>query len=75
MNGNALDEPYTNTPTNLYEGVDFPLLVEEGCIFVMGDNRQGSTDSRSDKVGFIKEEYILGKALFRMMPFGQFKIG
>ena len=68
VNGNALDEPYTNTPTNLYEGVDFPLLVEEGCIFVMGDNRNESKDSRSPEIGQIDKREILGKAIFLFLP-------
>ena len=68
VNGNALDEPYVNTPTNLYEGVDFPLLVEEGCIFVMGDNRNESKDSRSPEIGQIDKREILGKAIFLFLP-------
>ena len=68
VNGNALDEPYVNTPTNLYEGVDFPLLVEEGCIFVMGDNRNESKDSRSPDIGQIDKREILGKAIFLFLP-------
>ena len=44
-------------------------------IFVMGDNRNASTDSRDSRVGLIRDDYVLGKALFRVMPFGQFKIG
>lgn len=68
VNGNALDEPYVNTPTNLYEGVEFPLLVDEGCIFVMGDNRNESKDSRSPEIGQIDKREILGKAIFLFIP-------
>lgn len=75
VDGEALDEPYTNTPTNREEGMPFPIVVPEGHIFVMGDNRNGSSDSRDIRIGTIRTEYVLGKALFRIMPFGKFKIG
>ena len=68
VNGNALEESYTNTPTNLYEGVDFPLMVDEGCIFVMGDNRNESKDSRSPEIGQVDKREILGKAIFLFLP-------
>ena len=68
VNGNALDEPYVNTPTNLYEGVEFPRMVEEGCIFVLGDNRNESKDSRSPEIGQIDKREILGKAIFLFIP-------
>ena len=68
VNGNPLEEPYTNTPTNLYEGVDFPIMVDEGCIFVLGDNRNESKDSRSMEIGQIDKREILGKAIFLFMP-------
>lgn len=68
VNGNPLVEPYVNTPTNLYEGIDFPLLVDEGCVFVMGDNRNKSKDSRSIEIGQIDEREILGKAIFLFVP-------
>lgn len=71
VDGKVLDEPYISTPTTVYEGVNFPLTVPEGKVFVMGDNRQGSTDSRSNMVGFIDTRYILGKAVFRIFPFNQ----
>ena len=68
VDGKVLDEPYVNTPTNLYEGVSFPLTVEEGCVFVMGDNRNDSKDSRSPEIGQIDCREILGKALFLALP-------
>ena len=68
VNGNPLDEPYTNTPTNLDEGVSFPLMVEEGCVFVLGDNRNESKDSRSLEIGQIDKREILGKAIFLFLP-------
>jgi signal peptidase I len=52
----------------LYEGVSFPLVVDEGCIFVMGDNRMDSKDSRSTEIGLIDKREILGKAIFLMFP-------
>ena len=64
----VLYEPYINTPTNLYEGVDFPLIVDEGCLFVMGDNRNDSKDSRSVEIGLIDRREILGKAIFLVIP-------
>ena len=72
-NGVALDEPYTAEPTYLYESVDFPIMVPDGCLFVMGDNRNNSTDSRDSRVGCVDERDIMGAAVLRVLPFG--KIG
>ena len=68
VDGNALDEPYVNTPTNLKEGSTFPLTVAEGCVFVMGDNRNDSLDSRSTEIGQIDCREIMGKVLFLAIP-------
>ena len=68
VDGVAIDEPYLHTPTVNPEGVIFPVTVPEGCLFVMGDNRKDSQDSRSPSIGFIDEREILGKAIFLMLP-------
>ena len=68
VDGVALDEPYTNTPTNLDEGTEFPLTVKKGCVFVLGDNRNDSLDSRSTEVGQIDKRELLGKAIFLIIP-------
>ncbi|MBR2731948.1 MAG: signal peptidase I, partial [Clostridia bacterium] len=74
VNGQILDEPYTAAPTSLSYDVEFPLTVEEGKVFVMGDNRNDSLDSRSSKIGQIDENYILGKAFIRFWPLHQWNI-
>ena len=63
-----LDEPYTYTPTNTFEGVTFPIQVQEGCIFVMGDNRNDSKDSRNPQIGQIDRREVLGKVIFLFLP-------
>lgn len=68
VDGTALDEPYTYTATNTYEGVNFPLTVQEGYIFCLGDNRNVSRDSRYPAIGQIAVEEVLGKVVFLFMP-------
>ena len=68
VDGQALVEPYIKTPTTTYEGVNFPVVVPEGCVFVMGDNRGNSKDSRSPQIGMIDRREILGQALFLFVP-------
>ena len=68
VDGEALQEDYAHTPTNVEEGMQFPLVVEEGCVFVMGDNRNKSKDSRNPEIGLIDTREILGKAVFLFLP-------
>jgi signal peptidase I len=68
VDGVALDEPYTFSPTTTHEGMRFPLVVEEGCIFVLGDNRAVSRDSRSNQIGLIDKNEVLGKVVFLFLP-------
>lgn len=63
-----LDEPYTLTPTTVKEGTVFPLQVDEGCLFVMGDNRDGSKDSRHPEIGLVDKREVLGKVFFLFVP-------
>lgn len=74
VNGVLLEESYIAEPTAVSYDVKFPVTVGEGEIFVMGDNRNVSLDSRSSKIGMIDERYILGKALGRISPISEWKI-
>ena len=68
VDGKALREPYIHNETTNEEGTEFPLTVAENCIFVMGDNRAVSLDSRSPQIGQIDRREVLGKALCLMLP-------
>jgi len=68
VDGVALEESYINTSTTLNLGTEFPLTVAEGCVFVMGDNRNNSTDSRSPEIGQIDCREIIGKAIILFLP-------
>ena len=68
VDGTALEEDYINDLTYTYEGTDFPLTVPEGSYFLMGDNRNMSTDSRAPSIGTVDERYLIGKAVLVLFP-------
>ena len=68
VDGEALDEDYIREPTFTDEGMDYPLTVPEGSIFVMGDNRNHSDDSRNSQLGTVDTRYVIGKAVFLLFP-------
>lgn len=68
VDGEALEEDYIREPTYIAEGTEFPLTVPEGSIFVMGDNRNGSSDSRDYRLGTVDTRYVIGKAAFLIYP-------
>lgn len=73
-NGEVLEEEYINNPTTRNYDVNFPVTVPEDSVFVLGDNRKVSLDSRSSDVGFVEKEQITGKVIFRIFPFKSFGI-
>ena len=72
VNGEVLNEPYLNEPTYTAEGTEFPLTVPEGQLFLMGDNRNGSSDSRDPRIGLVDERYVIGHVLGVIFPFSSF---
>lgn len=70
INGKELDEPYLDADRHIRmsEGQAYHFVVPEGHVFVMGDNRNESIDSRDPRVGMVDVRLIMGKALFRIAP-------
>ena len=76
VDGKALKEDYLGSLTNSGGDVEFPLYVPEGYVFVLGDNRGASLDSRFTVIGdngLVDKRYVLGRAIFRFFPLN--KIG
>jgi len=68
VDGKALEEDYVAEPTLRQLDFSGPVTVPEGFVFLMGDNRNDSTDSRSSRIGFVDVRYIMGKAYFLILP-------
>lgn len=70
VDGEILDETYaTETTQKALNEIAYPYTVPEDCVFVMGDNRAESIDSRNCGIGGIDERRIVGKVIFRLFPF------
>ncbi len=72
VNGEVLDEPYVKEKALGECDIDLPYQVPEGRVFVMGDHREVSLDSRSTSVGCVSEEQIVGKLVFHVWPLSSF---
>ena len=71
---NGTEEDYTFELTTQQFDIAFPITVPEGTVFLLGDNRGNSLDSRSTRVGCVDERLIVGKVLFRFFPLGDWTV-
>ena len=73
VDGEPLDEPYVNDLTYNKEDFIGPQTVPKGCVFVMGDNRNASTDSRDKRISMVNERLIVGRAFLVIYPIGEIR--
>lgn len=74
VDGELLHEDYIAQPTYRYYDMTFPQTVPEGCVFVMGDNRNASNDSRNGSLGMVDTRCIMGRAYMVILPLSKIKL-
>lgn len=72
LNGELVEEPFLGEPMMTAGNIEYPYEVPEDCYFVMGDNRNASSDSRRESIGAIHKDDLMGKVVLRLYPFSDF---
>lgn len=72
VNGELVEEPFLGEPMMTKGDIEYPFEVPANSYFVMGDNRNASSDSRREAIGAIEKENLMGKVIFRLYPFSEF---
>lgn len=74
VDGKELNEQYILEPIADAGDIKYPITIPKNKVFAMGDNRNGSMDSRDSRIGLIDKRYIKGKVIFRFWPFNKFGV-